>query len=55
MALAPGEEGVGTEAQGLGEAKGQAVADAVRFVVQAEFRGTHQGTVLTLLDMKESE
>lgn len=30
-------------------------ARPVRFVVQAEFRGTHQGTVLTLLDMKESE
>jgi hypothetical protein len=26
---------------------------ALRFEVQAEFRGTHQGTVLTLLNMKE--
>lgn len=28
-------------------------ARALRFEVQAEFRGTHQGTVLTLLNMKE--
>jgi hypothetical protein len=28
-------------------------ARALRFEVQAEFRGSHQGTVLTLLNMKE--
>lgn len=41
-----------------GVLKAQSEADerparALRFEVQAEFRGTHQGTVLTLLNMKE--
>lgn len=32
---------------------GERPARALRFEVQAEFRGTHQGTVLSLLNMKE--
>jgi hypothetical protein len=42
--------------QGVLQAQSEASerpARAQRFEVQAEFRGTHQGTVLTLLNMKE--